>query len=51
MGNTNTKEKGDRLNWLCENKENIDEIRDLLDDLSWYERRQVVNYKYEVSES
>ena len=44
-------EKGERLCDLCKNKENIDEIRYLLDDLSEDERRQVVNYRYGVSES
>ena len=44
--------KGERLYDLCESKENkFDEIRHLLDDLSEDERRQVVNYKHEVSES
>ena len=44
-------EKGIRLYDLCR-RNNIDEIRYLLDDLSEDERRQVVNYKEEeVSES
>ena len=46
------REKGRRLYDLCKNKENkFDEIRHLPDDLSEDERRQVVNYKDEVSES
>ena len=41
-----------RLLELCRSDENkFDEIRHLLDDLSEDERRQVVNYKDEVSES
>ena len=51
-------EKGRRLYDLCLNRENkfdkirqFDEIRHLLDDLSEDERRQVVNYKDNVSES
>ena len=46
------REMGQRLFDLCRFKENkFDEIRHLLDDLSEDERRQVVNYKREVSES
>ena len=46
------REKGRKLYDLCESKENkFDEIRHLLDDLSEDERRDVVNYKDEVSES
>ena len=46
------REKGWRLYCLCASDENkFDEIRHLLDDLSEDERRQVVNYKDEVSES
>ena len=45
-------EKGRRLYDLCKNKESkFEEIRHLLDDLSEDERRHVVNYKDEVSES
>ena len=45
-------EKGIRLYDLCVGKKNkFDEIRHLLDDLSEDERRQVVNYKDNVSES
>ena len=46
------REKGRRLFDLCVGKKNkFDEIRHLLDDLFEDERRDVVNYKYEVSES
>ena len=46
------REKGRRLYDLCYSDENkFDEIRHLLDDLSEDERRDVVNYKREVSES
>ena len=46
------REKGRRLYGLCASDENkFDEIRHLLDDLSEDERRDVVNYKDEVSES
>ena len=42
-------EKEWRLYHLCKNKENkFDEIRDLLDDLSEDERRDVVNYREAV---
>ena len=45
-------EEGWRLISLCKSKKNkFDEIRHLLDDLSEDERRDVVNYKDEVSES
>ena len=46
------REKGRRLFDLCESEENkFDEIRHLLDDLFWFERRLVVNYEVVVSES
>ena len=43
-------EKGWSLISLCR-RNNIDEIRHLLDDLFWFERRLVVNYEVVVSES
>ena len=46
------KEKGRRLFDLCNSDGNtVGEIRELLDDLSEDERREVVNYKRGVSES
>ena len=51
MGNTNIKEKGQRLVALCGNTKNkIDDIKNLLYDLSEDERRQLLNYEW-VSES
>ena len=50
MADTNG--KGRRLFDLCRGKENkFDEVRHLLDDLLEEERRDVVNYRSEVSES
>ena len=46
------REKGRRLYDICKSDENkFDEIRHLLDDLFWFERRLVVNYEVVVSES
>ena len=46
------REKGRRLYDLCDSYDiNTDKIRYLLDDLSEDERRDLVNYKDEVSES
>lgn len=51
MGNTCTR-KGQRLCKLCASDVNkATKIKKLLDDLSMDERRDVVNFKDEVSES